>query len=445
VTNEEQRLSEVLHRLTPEPPRRVTPEQVAYRLVSQPARGHAAGRGRVPRPRRGGFSRAWAPLAAAAAVVVIAGAGVGFAALASHHSTPPTAGGGPATSSAASTATSSAPPATSASERPQSVPTTLVAGGPWAAAVIDHTSLAQDPLVSSGGSLYGYGQGTLDRIDPATGSVAASTRYSAPLPNAPVVVGSTVWVVWSFSGGNVVLHGYNAQTLAQTSSLLVPATGPVASPASSVLASGPDGHLYVAAGRAVAVVDPASGQIANPIYLTGGTASSIAVSPDGSKVYVGLSASGQFRLLTYDLSSATEVASSVLPGTSTGGNLIATSGGVWGTTGTGQSEWTWFAPNGNLANAVRVGQGAGGGFGSVPSYSGGVVWIGGTGDLVCASPATGKVLAAAAVPTDHGVVEYFGSPVLAGDHAYAAYADSQSSLTGLARLTPPAACSGMSS
>ena len=275
--------------------------------------------------------------------------------------------------------------------------------------------------------------------------MAASTRYTAPLLNPPVVVGSTVWVVWSYRGGNVVLHGYNAQTLAQTSSLLVPATGPVSALASSVLASGPDGHLYVAAGRAIATVDPASGQVDNPIYLTSGMASSIAVSPDGSKVYVGLSTSSQFRLLTYELSSATEVSSSTLQGTSTGGNLIATSGGVWGTTGTGHSEWTWFAPNGNLAKAVKVGQGAGGGFGAFPVSSGGVVWVGGTGNLVCASPATGQVLAAATVPTDHGTAEYFGSPVAAGEHAYAAYTDNQSSLTGLARLTPPAACSGMSS
>jgi hypothetical protein len=445
VNNEEQRLAEAMHQLTPEPPRRVTPEQVAYRLVSEPALGRSGGRGRPPRPRRGGFGRAWAPLAAAAAVVVIAGAGVGFATLANHHSTPPSAGGGPATSSAASTATASATATTSRSSAPDALPTTLVAGGPWGAAVIDHTSFAQNSLVSSGGSVYGYGNGTLDRIDPATGAVAATAKYSEPLTSAPVVVGSTVWVVWSYRGGNVVLHGYNAQTLAQTSSVLVPAIGQVAASASSVLAAGPDGHLYVAAGETIAVVDPASGQIVNRIYLSGNTASSVAIAPDGSKAYIGIGSSSSFRLLTYNIASATEVSSSSLKDTTTGGNLVATSGGAWGTTGSGQSEWTWFAPGGNLAKAVKVGQGAGGGFGSFPSYSDGVVWVGGTGNVVCASPSTGQVLASAAVPTDHGVVEYFGSPVVAGDHAYAAYTDNQSSLTGLARLTPPAACTGQGS
>ena len=51
----------------------------------------------------------------------------------------------------------------------------------------------------------------------------------------------------------------------------------------------------------------------------------------------------------------------------------------------------------------------------------------------------------AAVPTDHDVVEYLGSPVVAGDHAYAYYADNDSNASGLARMTPPAACSGLSS
>jgi hypothetical protein len=55
------------------------------------------------------------------------------------------------------------------------------------------------------------------------------------------------------------------------------------------------------------------------------------------------------------------------------------------------------------------------------------------------------VLAQASVPADHGTAEYFGSPVRSGDHAYAPYADDQSQVSGLARLTPPAACTAQSS
>ena len=99
MNTEERNLSDALHQITPEPPRRVTVEQVAYRMVSEPRlSGQPRGRqprGREPRPRRGHFapSRAFAPVLAAAAVVVIAGASAGIAVLAnSHHNSPSPAG-----------------------------------------------------------------------------------------------------------------------------------------------------------------------------------------------------------------------------------------------------------------------------------------------------------------------------------------------------------------
>jgi hypothetical protein len=126
-----------------------------------------------------------------------------------------------------------------------------------------------------------------------------------------------------------------------------------------------------------------------------------------------------------------------------GGNLIATSAGVWGTAGTGMSEWVWFAPGGDLTRSSRITQGAGGGLASLPNVSGGVVWIGGSHELLCASPVTGKALARVAIPADHGIVEYFASPtVLSNGHAYALYQDERAQLTGVAQLTPPQACTG---
>jgi hypothetical protein len=131
-----------------------------------------------------------------------------------------------------------------------------------------------------------------------------------------------------------------------------------------------------------------------------------------------------------------------LEGAGSGGNLVATSGGVWGTTGVGMSEWTWFAPSGDLSRAVRIGQGAGAGFASVPSYSGGVVWVGGSHTLTCASLVNGRILDTATLPTDHSVVEYFSSPAVVGGHAYSIYQDNAAQRSGLVRMTPPAACSG---
>ena len=448
MNTEERNLADVLHRITPEPPRRMTVEQIAYRLVSEPRLGRQP-RGREPGPRRGslGLSRAFAPVLAAAAVVVIAGASAGIAVLAnSHHNPPSSVGVAPASSSVSSSSVSSptvssSPPVTSSSPE-QTTPGTRIAGGPWGAALIDQQTFDQASLASGDGSLYTFGTGTLDRIDPATGIITATARYNAPLPNPPVIVGNTVWVVWSSSGGNVVLHGYNAQTLARTSTVLVPAIGGVSGSASNVLTSGPDGHLYVAAGVAVMVVDPATGQLIGRINLTEGTTNSVAVSPDGSRLYVGI---GGFKVVVYDLANHTVVNASSLAGTSSGtnsgGNLVATSGGVWGTTGVGMSEWTWFAPDGDLSRAVRIGQGAGAGFASVPSYSGGVVWVGGSHTLSCANPVNGRVLDTATLPTDHSVVEYFGSPAVTGGHAYSYYQDDQSQQSGLVRMTPPAACS----
>ena len=433
MNTEERKLANVLHRVTPEPSRPVTVEQVAYRLVSEPRLGRQT-RGREPRPPRGGLtlSRAFAPVLAAAAVVVIAGASAGLAVLANSHHNPPSANGGTLSS-----------PSQTPSSTEQTTPATNLAGAPWGATLIGHQALVPGSLISAGGSLYAIGNtSTLDRIDPATGAVLASVPYNMPVWNLPVVVGNTVWVVSSYNGGNIVLQGYDARTLARTSSLPVPAIGGVSIGGQGVLTSGPDGNLYVAAGETVAVVNPATRQEIRRIQVLAGKTSSVAVSPDGSKLYVGTGSSTSFRLVVFNLPSDTIANESTLTSGGAGGNLVATSGGVWGTTGSGHSEWVWFAPNGNLAQAVKVGLGAGGGLSSFPSYSGGVVWVGGTGNVVCASPATGQVLAKADIPADHGAAQYFASPVVSDGHAYSYYQTDASPQAGLARMTPPTACSG---
>ena len=101
----------------------------------------------------------------------------------------------------------------------------------WGAELINRQSFTQDSLAGSADSLYAFAGGTLDRIDPATGNIMQTVPYSPPVPDRPVVVGNTVWVVWSYSGGNVVLRGYDARTLAQVASVQVPAIGRVSSAA----------------------------------------------------------------------------------------------------------------------------------------------------------------------------------------------------------------------
>jgi hypothetical protein len=440
VNTEERQLAEMLHRVTPEPPRGVTVEDVAFRLASEPQREH--------RPRRGSIwssvfrgGRGWTPVLAALSVFAIAGASAGIATVAtSHHSR----GGAPSDGTPPATATvSNSPSPTAPSQSPPPAGETLrVAGGMWGAKLINRHSFSQGSLTGSGDSLYAVEDGYLARIDPASGATLQTTRYSPPVFSRPVVVGNTVWVVWSYGGGDIVLRGYDARTLAQVASVPVPAAGGVSNLAQGVLTAGPDGKLYVAAGDSVATVDPAARQVTHRISLTAGRASSVAVSPDGSKLYVGVAPSGSFQVLVYDVATGTQASSSRMP-VGGAGNLVATDGGVWGTTGTGMSQWVWFAPGGDLTRSFRVSQGAGGGLSSVPVYSGGVVWVGGSHELICASPSTGRALARTSIPTDHSVVEYFDSAtVLNSGHAYALYQDNAAHLAGVASLTPPAACSG---
>jgi len=386
---------------------------------------------------RGG--RGWTPVLAALSVFAIAGASAGIATVAtSHHSgtAAPADGTPPPT---ATMSGSPSPPAPAQSPPPRGE-TLRIADGMWGARLIKRQSYSQGSLTGSGDSLYAIGDGALVRIDPATGATLETTPYSAPVFSRPVVEGNTVWVVWSYGGGGIVLRGYDTRTLAQVASVPVPAIGGVSGQAQGVLAAGPDGKLYVAAGDTVATVDPAARQVTRRIDLTGGRASSVAVSPDGSKLYVGVAPSGEFQLLIYDVATGVQASSSQMSGGSAG-NLVATDGGVWGTTGIGMSEWVWFAPGGDLTRSFRVSQGAGAGFSSAPVYSGGVVWIGGSHELVCASPATGRALARTSIPTDHSIVEYFDSPtVLSGGHTYSLYQDNAAHLAGVATLTPPRQC-----
>jgi hypothetical protein len=438
VNTEERQLAEMLRRVTPEPPHRVTVEDVAPRLADAGDPGH-----REPRPRRGspGWKRSWAPVLAAASVFVVAGASAGIAVgLTSHHGSSPPATQVSSSSPSASSPAASASPTPSQPSAGPTFPPQPVAGGMWGAELINRSTFTQDSLVSGANSLYATSQGYLDRISPVTGNVVASAPYTAPIPGPPVVLGSTVWVVSSYAGSDVALKGYDARTLAQVASVTVPVSGQVSAVAGGVLTSGPDGDLYVAAGTGVAVVNPGTQQVIRRISVSAGPVNSVAVAPDGGRLYV---STGSFELLTYNLGTGALLRSSAAADIgSSGGNLVATSGGVWGTVGVGMTERVWFAPDANLTQIVLVTLGAGAGLDSVPTFSGGAVWVGGSHTLECADPDTGKQRASVTIPTDRDVVEYFGSVTITGSHTYAYYQNQQAQQFGVVTLTPPSACSG---
>jgi PQQ-like domain len=436
VNTEERQLTEMLHRITPEPPRRVTVEDIAFRLANQagPGRQPRSRRPhREPRMRRPSWGPAWAPALAAASVFVLAGASAGIAVLVSSHHSPTSPG------VAVGNTTSSGAPASSSATSPAAT-ATPIPGAPWGAGLVNHLTLMPTSLTGSGDSLYAFAGQDLVRIDPATGAIVRSAPAISRVMNAPVVLGGTVWVVSNYDSDHVILDGYDAQTLDHVTSVTVPSLGPESSTAEGVLAAGPDGYLYLAAGDSVAVVNPANGAVVRRIQPLIDPPSSVAVSPDGSRLYVSIASADVLLLQTYDLTRGGAFVGSSRLSVVAGGSLVATSGGVWGTLGSGMSQWVWFAPGGNLSSALPVTRGAGGGLISLPSAAEGAIWIGGTHTLACADPATGKVRASGTIPADHGTAEYFGSVAYAGGHAYAYYVDTQSGVQGLATVSPPASC-----
>jgi hypothetical protein len=452
VTIEEQRLSEMLHRLTPEPPRPVTVEDVAIRLANKNAPARAAGKGVTgmsggddPTGFAGGRRRhgRFTPLLAAAAVVVIAGAGAGVAvALSSNTSkTPPASAGGPAASATSQTPSSPSSPVQSASTTPASTPVASgmpVTNGAWGASVVAPVTLTAGTLVSSGNSLYAFSSSNLLEIDPSTGQTTHEAPSEGFPGQAPVIAGNQVWEITSYGGG-VGLSGYSLQTLAADGNISVPVSGVAAGNPDGIVTAGPDGDLYVAAGNVIDVVNPSSGSVIRRFALPGGVADSVAVSPDGSRIYVSVSN----RLLELSGSTGATIASASTDAQEDGA-LVATSGGVWFTTSGGMAERIWFAPAGNLSGARLAAGPSVGGDQAVPTYVDGVVWIGGTKQVACLDPDTGQVRASSLVPSDDQVPEGIGDVADAGGHVFALYVNNRTEQGGVAVLNPPSACYGSS-
>lgn len=440
MTLEEQRLSDMLHRLTPEPPRTVTVEDVAIHLANQAAPRHSGdGHTAVLRIGKRGRPRL-APAFAAASVIVVVGAstGIAVALTSSQHNAKAPASGGASTSATATTVSSApgtddtAPPGSSGTHpRQQPVP---IAGSLWGGELIVQQSLDPGTLVGGGNSLYALSNGNLIRVDPAKGQIVE--RTSVPGTGRPVVDGNEVWVA-SPSGSGMTLSAFNAATLSPAGTVAVP--GSPTQP-EGALAVSPGGDLYVAAGSNVAVVDPSSHSVIQHIGISGGGAGSVAITPDGATLYAGVTSGGSFRLEAFNAATGASLGGSAMPDTSNGGYLVATDGGVWGTTGSLMTQRVWFAPGGDLTKLRTVTGGVDGGLDSAPTYVNGAIWIGGIQSLECLDPASGKVRAGSQIPGDRGVPEHFGSVAFVGGHAYTAFQDQHAQQVGVAAVIPPMAC-----
>lgn len=446
MTIEEQRLSELLHRLTPEPPRPVTVEDIAIRLANNNAPVREGTR--MPGSSRFG-GRRLTPLLAAAAVVVIAGASTGVAVALSSNSgsTPPVAAGGtgPATSSQASSPTAATTqPAVSGGTSPGSGGTSPGSGGAppitngaWNASVAVPTIFAAGTMVASGSHLYGFTTNNLLEVDPATNTTVHEAPYNGFPNQAPVIAGGKVWTVSSYGAG-IQLIGYDTQTLAQAGTINVPVTGLLNSAPGGILTAGPDGDLYVAAGSAVVKVNPANGSVLHS-YPVSGSANAVAVSPDGTRLYVGSTGGSQFQISEFGVTGGSKLASATEKAV-VGGDIVATPGGIWFTTGNSMAQEVWFAPEGSLSNSRLIAGAGNGGSDSVPTYADGVVWVGGSQRLQCLDPDTARLRAGSYIPTDNGTQEDIGDIAVLNGHVYAVYLKYGGSSGGVALLKPPSSC-----
>jgi hypothetical protein len=391
------------------------------------------------RPRRGRLS----PLLAAAAVVVVVGASAGIAvALSSHTSKAPSAGGGGIAASATSQpASDSSGPTQSASSVSSSVPVSSAApvtNGPLVYSGLAPVALSAGSLAGGGNALYAFSTDNLLEIDPSSGHTTHQAPSNGFPGQAPVIAGNKVWEVATY-GGSVGLNGYTMATLAADGSITVPVSGAGSGNPDGILTAGPDGNLYLAAGSAVDELNPSSGSVIRQFPVPGGTANSVAVSPDGSRIYVGVGGAS-YRIVELNRSTGAVVASGSEGANESGGALLATSGGVWFT----NNGRVWFAPASDLSGARLIAGPAGGGDEAIPTYANGAVWVGGTKKLACLDPATGQVRASFLVPTSEQAPGGIGDITSAAGHVFALYVDTRTAMagqvTGVDVLSPSAAC-----
>jgi hypothetical protein len=386
------------------------------------------------RSRRGRLT----PLLAAAAVVVIAGASTGVAvALSSHTSKAPPAAGGSAASSSAS---SPAGPTQSASlqQSPQpNVSSVPITNGAWHAGVVVPNVFTPGSLIASGSHLYAFTDDNLFEVDPVKSTTVGKAPYNGFPDQAPVVAGGKIWTVATYGPG-IGLVAYNPQTLAQAGTITVSASGLLTSEPDGALTSGPDGNLYVAAGSAVEKVNPANGSVLQR-YAVNGSANAVAVSSDGARLYAGSVSGTQFQITEYNLASGQKLATTSEKA-EIGGDMVATSGGVWFTTGNSMAEQVWFAPASNLSSSRLIAAAGNGGQDSVPTYADGVVWVGGAQRLQCLDPNTAQVRASSYITASNGTQKDIGDIAVLNGHVYAVYLTSGGATGGVALLKPPSAC-----
>lgn len=418
MNSEERRLADWLHAATPEPPHRLTVEQILA-----PEQGTRGRRWR------------WAPLLAAAGVVLLVVAVVVVVTLRGTHQSLPA---GPPSVTTAPTPSSRATSPTTASPAP---PGTRV--GAWGATMVGDQPLGLPWLLGVGDSLYGSDGTSILRLDPSSGRVLA--RHAGVGPAwAPVVAGNTLWILTqSVHSGAVTLQGFDPATLRQAASLSASfSSAQGMGEAVQVAVSPRDQRLFVGLGDQVAVVDPATGQVVRRITVAGPEIVDLAFAPDGSRLYVAADTHGYGQLEVVDPASGATLGAGPRFGANIVNNvgLTASAGGAWVQTGSGHTDDVQFVPANDLAHPTGSVDEGGGGVPVTVLFAAGATWLGGPNRIVCADTRTGRVRAAAQIPpAKDGSTASIGGLASADGHLFGLYLAGSPS-GRLVRLSPPAQC-----
>lgn len=452
TTDEEQRISDWLHRSAPYPPHAVTVDTLKTR------------RSTSHRRLRIGATRPWGPVVSGvAAVIAVAGITVGFTALHTGPSKPPattstpTAVNGQATPVIGGPIASESPTPTSVIRTtPTTAPTTPPAStsartgvtGPWQPVLINRQHVDGMSIQTDGTDLYAelfaqHGSGrTLVRIDPVTGAVLALRTNLAF--SHDIVLAPALWTATARADHTVRLNRYDLKTLRPLPALAYPSPLRVDDRDDPVLTADTARHrLYLGTGHTVTVFNAHDGRVLSQVTLPGGTITGLAVDPDASTLYAGQHSGpqangynyGPVTLSSYALPSGRLTHTAPAPHSfAAATDMLATAGGVFamGGSGSGHPEQTYFFPAGDLRHSVPVNDG-GGGFSPVPYAAGNSIYTGGTSAVTCSNPTTGTTRATTALSSGFytGIVEVHG-------HFFTGYQGDTAS--GIARVTPPTQC-----
>lgn len=349
---------------------------------------------------------AWRIGAVGAALAIgFAGCTSGPGGFAPHPSSLPTSGAPVSTTrSSARTSTSSGSPQTPGSR----------AASAWVSRATIPLGSVTD-LVGGTDAVYALARSfAADNVVPISSSVirlargAKTPTYSRPLQGAAGLApeSSSLWVVLTDPSAReaTTIDQFDATSLRllHTFGLHVRA----ASSYPAVLAAVPRGPLWVGIGKGLYRVSPTTGAVTATIAQPGAL-TDLSVSPDGTVLYTASSEGNGVGLIVTERSSTNGAVLSTtsIPGAVAGGQLSASSSGVWASFRTGMlgdtillrsSDLRRLVPapgmTGTLATPFVAVMGVDG------TVSGSALWLSSYQSLACADPSTGQVRASEPLP-----------------------------------------------